>query len=162
MVTDDPSDIPLVVSAVIGDDIAQIFPKQSNLNHGHNFQHLKSFVVVCSNLCIQFWVMMLYCTKLIFQCFRDNSSCEVEQWQTACFIHIFIIIYSGPCSSTPTYTHYQHEMYHTVFTREERSLRYRMINVFYNNVWYLLIIGLAHSSISLGCNNCLWWLCLEK
>lgn len=53
-------------------------------------------------------------------------------------------------------------MYHTVFTWEERSLSYRMINVFYNNVWYLLIIGLAHSSISLGCNNCLWWLCLEK
>jgi hypothetical protein len=54
VVIHDPSDILLVVCAVIGDDIVQIFTKQSSLNHRHNFQHLKSFMVVCSNLCIQF------------------------------------------------------------------------------------------------------------
>lgn len=81
--------------------------------------------------------------------------------KTTCIIRIFRIIYSGPCSITHKYTHFQHEMHHTVHTQEESSLSYRMINVFYNNVLNLLIIGLAHSSISLGRNNHLWWLGLE-
>jgi len=69
VITDEPPDILLAVCAIIGDDIVQIFTKQSNLNHRHNYQHLKSFMVVCQNLCIQFGVMMPYCIEVIFQCF---------------------------------------------------------------------------------------------
>jgi len=38
--------ILLVVCAIIGNDTVQIFTKQSNLNHRHNYKHLKSFMAV--------------------------------------------------------------------------------------------------------------------
>ena len=47
MVIDEPPDILLVVSAIMGGDIVQIFTKLSNPNHRQNYQHLKSSMVVC-------------------------------------------------------------------------------------------------------------------
>jgi hypothetical protein len=39
---DDPSDVTEVVSAVIGDDLLQLFAEQSNLHHKQNVEKWKS------------------------------------------------------------------------------------------------------------------------